>query len=91
MYVKDEIWVSPSLLNFSYKLFAGKHVLDIVIPNIPSIDESDIEFGESVIIVPPMSILVGSHLLKVLMQESKVLQEIIATSISRNCVVEWLI
>lgn len=79
------------MLNFSYKLFAGKHVLDIVIPNIPNINESDLEFSESVIIVPPMSILVGSHLLKVLMHESKVLQEIIATSTIRKSVVEWII
>lgn len=30
------IIVPPSPLNFSYKFFTGKHILDIVLPNLPN-------------------------------------------------------
>lgn len=41
IYVEDGVGVSPSLLNFSYKLFARKRVPHIVPPNIPNIVEYD--------------------------------------------------
>lgn len=89
--VEDEIGVPPSLLNFNYKLFIRKHVPDIVLSNIPHFDEHGLAAGENFLDVSPTYGHVISHLLKVLMQESKVLQEIISTSIIKKGMVEGLI
>lgn len=37
VYVGDEIGVSLSLLNFSYKLFTEKCILGILLPSIPNL------------------------------------------------------
>lgn len=63
---KDEFGVPPSHLNVNYKLFAEKHVIDTVLPNIPNINESDVDVGGNVIDVPPISGPVRRRLLKVL-------------------------
>lgn len=78
-------------MNFIYKLFTKKHVLIIVLPNIPYCDEYDPAGGENVLDVPPIYGNVRSHLLKVLIQEYKVIQEIVATSTTRNGMVKGLI
>lgn len=88
MYAEDEIGVPHSLLNFSYMWFVGKHVPNIVLPNIPNFDESDLNTGENVLDVPPMSGPIRSHLLKFIMQESKAWQEIVDTSTTIKGVVE---
>lgn len=78
-------------MNFNYKLFAGKHVIDIVLPNILNSDESNIAIGENMIDVFPMLRPIRNHILKVLMQEANALQEIIVTSTNRKGVVGCLI
>lgn len=88
---EDEIGVPPILLNFSYKLFAKKHVPYIALSNIPNFDESHLTAHDNVLEVSPMFMLVRSYLLNVLMQESKVLHKIITTSNIIKCVVEELI
>lgn len=65
---KDEIGISPSLLNFSYKLFVGKYVSGIVLPNIPNFNKSDMTVSGNVHEVPPISSHIGSNLLNILMQ-----------------------
>lgn len=50
---EDEINVPHSLLNFSYKLFVRKHVLQVILPNILHFYEFDIDKGESVLNVLP--------------------------------------
>lgn len=42
------------LLKFCYNFVPEKHVLDIVLPNIPNFDESGLVIGENVISVSPM-------------------------------------
>lgn len=64
---KDEIGVSLSLLNFTYKLFFKKLVPNIVLPNISNIDKSDMVFVDNMIDVPPKYRMVRSHTLDVLM------------------------
>lgn len=64
---EDIIGVPPSLLNFSYKIFIGKHVLDIVLLNLPNFDEFGMTIGESVPEVPSMSGPFRGHLFYVLM------------------------
>lgn len=71
-------------------MFVGKHVIDIVLSNILSIDESNLVVDENMIDVPPMFGPVKSYLLKVLMQEAKALQEIIVTSTVIKSVFEGL-
>lgn len=38
---EDDVGATPSILNFNYKCFGGKHVGDIATPNIIAIDETD--------------------------------------------------
>lgn len=64
---EDIIGVPPSLLNFSYKIFIGKHVLDIVLPNLPNFDEFGLTTSESVLQVPSMYGPFRGHLFYVLM------------------------
>lgn len=45
----DEIGVAPSVLNFAYKLFIGKHVGDIVLPTIAFVDETGLNFDEEML------------------------------------------
>lgn len=54
VYAKDEIIFSSSLLNFTHKLFVGKHIFDIVLLNIPNINESDHVIDENMIDVSSM-------------------------------------
>lgn len=89
--IEDEIVVHLRLVSFSYKLFAGKHVLDIVLLNIPHLDEYDLTANINVLDVPPMFGPFIIHILKVLMQESKVLKLIIDVSSTRKGVVKKLI
>lgn len=49
--VKDEVDVSLGLLNFSCKLFGGKHIPNTVLHNISSIDQYNLAIDENIIYV----------------------------------------
>lgn len=78
------VGVPPSPQNFSYKLFARKHVTYIILSYLQNFEESSMTTSASVLEVSPMFVLVRDPLLNVIMEESKALQEIIATSITRK-------
>lgn len=71
--VEDKVVVASGLVNLSYKLFVGKYVTEIGLPNIPGVDEFNLVVNENVIDVPPMFGFTRSHLLKVLIKEANVL------------------
>lgn len=91
MFTEYKIGAPPSLLNFSYKLFVEKHVLGIVVLNIPHFDESGVVVGENVPNILITYVYVRSHILKVRMQESKALQEIIGSSITEKDMAKGII
>lgn len=72
--VEDEISVLLSLLNFSFNIFVGKHVPDIILPNFSNFDESDLTAGDNGIEVSIMFEPIRSLILNVIMPESKFLQ-----------------
>lgn len=82
--IEDEIDVSHSLLYFSYKLFARKHVLDIVLPDFTNFDESYLIASDNGPKASPKYAHVRSHLLNILMQKSKALLEIIAKTTTQK-------
>lgn len=88
---KDEVDVALSVLSFNYKLFIGKHVADNAIPNIAPVVESAPRFDEEMLDVSPFLGIVISHILKDLIHEANILQEIIVTSTERKNVSERLI
>lgn len=59
-YVVD---VSPSPLNFSYRLFFGNHVIYIVLPNLPDFGSVDSTICGNLTVVPPMSGATNGHVL----------------------------
>lgn len=91
MSIEDEIVVHLRLVSFSYKLFVGKHVLNIVLLNIPHLDEYDLTANRNVLDVPPMFGPFIIHILKFLMQESKALKLIIDVSSTTKGMVKKLI
>lgn len=88
---EDEVDVALSVLNFNYKLFIGKHVADNAISNIAPVVESAPRFDEEMLDVSPFLGIVISHILKDLIHEANILQEIIVTSTERKNVSERLI
>lgn len=67
-----------------------KHVLDIILPNIPYFDMCDLDGGENVLDFLPMYGHIKSHPLKFPKHEVKALHEIIITFITREVVIESL-
>lgn len=88
---ESKVNATPSVLKFNYNLFVGKHVDDIVIHTVDDIDETNLGIDDNMLYVAPLSRLVRSHILKVLIHEVKALQEIIDTSIARKSVREGII
>lgn len=81
---EDEICITPSVLNFNYKLFVRKHVIDIIIHIVDSIDQPGLGIDEDMLDVTHLSGNVRSHILKVLMHEVKAIQEIIVMYTARK-------
>lgn len=81
---EDEICITPSVLNFNYKLFVRKHVIDIIIHIVDSIDQSGLGIDEDMLDVTHLFGNVRSHILKVLMHEVKAIQEIIVMYTARK-------
>lgn len=78
-------------MNFNYKLFGGKHVPDISLYIVRTVDKSNHVIDEYMLDVAPLSRIARSHIHKTLIHEVNVLQEIIATSTTRKYVCEGLI
>lgn len=87
--VKSEevVGVTPSVLNFNYKLFVEKHVIDIVIHTITAIDETSLGIDKDMLNVTPLPRSMRSNILKVLIHKAKAMYEIIVMSIVRKSVV----
>lgn len=79
---EEESCATPWVLNFNYNFFARKHVLDIYLPNIPTVDKADTV--KYMLGVPPLFGLVRIHILKTLIHEAKALEEIISISTPRK-------
>lgn len=79
------------MLNFNYKLFSRKHFLDITLSNVPGIDESGLTVDEHMLGMTPMSEFVKSNILKALIHEVKVLQEVMSHLVRKKGVCEGLI
>lgn len=73
VYTKYEIGVPPSQLNSTYKLFVRKQVSYIVLPSFTNCKESYLIGGENVHDISPRCGSERSHLLKIIMHESKAL------------------
>lgn len=85
----DEVSVVPSILKFSYKLYIGKHVADIVLPTF--VDDANLSIYEEMVNVDPLLGHVRSHILKSLIHMENDLLEIIATSPTRKTACEGII
>ncbi|CAI8618001.1 unnamed protein product [Vicia faba] len=72
--------------NFNYKLFVRKHVDGFVIHTIADIDETDLGIDEDMLEVAHFSRFVRSHILKALIHEAKMVQEIIDTFTTKKSV-----
>lgn len=64
---EDVIGTSPYPFNFIYRLFARKHVLDIVLSNLPNFGEADLSTDANILEFSPMWGAVRGHILNVLM------------------------
>lgn len=82
---------APKVLNSNYKLFVGKHVHDISLPNVPVIGESGLVGDKDMPTMEPMFGLVKSHILKELIHDAKALQKFIIISTIRKGFCECLI
>ena len=51
---EDEVGIAHGLLNFNYKLFIGKYVIDYSFPNVVVIDEFGLSSDENMLNVAPM-------------------------------------
>lgn len=74
---KDEYGVISEVMNFNYKLFGGKHVPDISLHNVRTVDKSNQVVDEDMLDVAPLSRIARSHIHKTPIHEVNVLQEII--------------
>lgn len=72
---ENQIGAPLSFFNFNYKLFVEKYVPNIVLPNIPYFDESNLVVGGKFLDVPFMYRPIRSLHLKVLRSESNALHE----------------
>lgn len=77
---EDIVGVPHIPLNFSYMLFAGKHVSDIVLPDLPHFSQANLSTCLVLHEAPPMLGVSRGHMLNEIMQVSKNPQEIISTS-----------
>lgn len=88
---EDVVEVPSILLNFSYSLFAGNHVLNIVLPNFPDFGIAYLTIGAKLPEVPYMSGAPRGHLLNEVMHVSKTPYDLIISSINRKSKIDDLI
>lgn len=58
----DKVVVFPNILNFSYKLFVGEHVANIVLTT--PVEDTDLSIDEEMVDVAPLLGPLRSHILK---------------------------